>query len=95
MAYVLANPPALRHNQLAILERGKFSQRIPGREFEMLGGFVGNALREFELVGETEFFEQPGCADGARGLEEVECQGGHDNIQIVRGLEIEKGEVAC
>lgn len=41
-------------------------------EFKLFGGFLIHAVGELEGVGEVEFFEEPGGANAAGGLEEVE-----------------------
>jgi hypothetical protein len=78
----LADIPALSNSQGSIFEGGEFSERVARVEFELLGGFLVDALGEFERVVEVEFFEEPGCADGARGLEEVEGDWGHGGLGV-------------
>lgn len=71
---------------LAVFQRRELAERVPGRRFEVLGGFhVGHAVCESDVVVEAEFLEEPGYADAARGLEEPEGYGGHGWARVRGG----------
>jgi hypothetical protein len=69
---LLSDSAALRNNQISVSHRGEPAQVMPAFGFERRGRLVVFAGGEFDGVVQAELLEEPGCADGARGLEEVE-----------------------
>ena len=73
----LRDGPALPDDQVSVLEGRELAHGVLARIFECLRGFLVDAVRGLEGVGDAELFEQPDGADGARGLEEVDGEFGH------------------
>lgn len=69
---ILGDGAVLVDYQVAVFDGRKVAEQVASGVFRLLRCFVVYSVPELDVILEPEFFEQPGGADAARGLEEVE-----------------------